>query len=68
MGTIGGGLAFVFVAVALILLRVLPGPLKPVDYLVIGSISTFLCLMAILGAFLVIDPGARASFFGKQKR
>lgn len=64
---IGLGLIFFFIALILILVRVMPGPLKPVDYMVIGSIATFLCLLAALAVFLITNEAARATFFGKPR-
>jgi multisubunit Na+/H+ antiporter MnhF subunit len=61
------GILLVFAVTVLILLRILPGPYKPTDYLVIGTLATFVC---ILLAFLVVistsDKGTDTFF--KRKR
>lgn len=42
-----GGTIFVFGATVGLLLHFIPGPHKPTDFLVIGAIATFLCLLLI---------------------
>lgn len=44
-----------FIITVVILLRVLPGPHKPSDYLVIGTLATFICLLVV---FLVVATAA----------
>jgi len=41
------GLIFTFCAIAAILVVVMPGPRKATDYLVIGAIATFICLVLL---------------------
>ena len=58
----------VFVVVAMILWKVMPGPLKESDYLVIGSVAT---LVALLLLFLVwVSTAMRSSdvFFKKRRK
>lgn len=57
------GMLIVFAVTALILSRVMPGPHKPTDYLVIGGVATIFCLV-LLFAVLVGLPGRS----GKAKR
>jgi hypothetical protein len=45
------GVVFVFAALVAILLRVMPGPLRQVDYLVIGAIATFTSMLLL---FLIL--------------
>lgn len=58
---LGAGMVLTFVAVAGILMRVMPGPRKETDYLVIGTLATFAAL-ALLFVVLVTtifkDPSA----------
>lgn len=42
----------IFGAVAAILLKVMPGPLKPIDYLVIGGIATLVSLLVLFAAIV----------------
>lgn len=44
---LGFGVLFVFAAVVAILLRVMPGPLRQVDYLVIGAMATFASMLLL---------------------
>ena len=44
---LGLGLLLAFFALATILLRLMPGPHKATDYLVVGAISTFVCLLLL---------------------
>ena len=50
--TMAAGILLVFAVTVLILLRVLPGPYRPADYLVIGTLATFVCILLafIIGA------------------
>ena len=48
------GISIVFFVVAAIMLKVLPGPHGPADYLVIGSSATMVCLVAL---FVVLITG-----------
>lgn len=41
------GLVIVFAAVAAILLQVIPGPHQSTDYLVIGTLATFVSLLVL---------------------
>jgi multisubunit Na+/H+ antiporter MnhF subunit len=53
------GTAIVFIITVVILLRVLPGPHKSTDYLVIGTLATFVCLLVV---FLIV--GSAKGRFG----
>jgi hypothetical protein len=48
---LGFGIVLVFAAVVTVLLRVMPGPLRHVDYLVIGAIATFASMLLL---FLIL--------------
>jgi ABC-type Fe3+-siderophore transport system permease subunit len=57
----------IFVVAALLLLKVMPGPLKDADYLIIGSVAT-LAAMAVM--FVVILATSKSSdvFFKRRKK
>jgi hypothetical protein len=57
----------VFVVVAAIMLQLMPAPLREFDYMVIGSVST---LVALLALFLVVISTAKSTniFFKKRKK
>lgn len=65
--SMAAGILVVFLATVLILLRVMPGPHKPTDYLVIGTLATFVC---ILIAFIVFVSATRkrSEIFYKRKK
>jgi hypothetical protein len=44
---LAAGLVLVFITTVTILVTVMPGPLKPTDYLVFGAVATFLCLLLL---------------------
>jgi hypothetical protein len=65
---LGGSAVFVFVLVAGILLKLMPGPLKSSDYMVIGSVAT---LVALLVMFLLVASTTMKSrnvFFKRRKK
>jgi hypothetical protein len=55
----------VFGASAMILMRVVPGPLKELDYMVIGTVSVMLALLVV---FLMVIKSARSGdlFFKRR--
>ncbi|MGI8741510.1 MAG: hypothetical protein ACR2NN_02855 [Bryobacteraceae bacterium] len=65
--SVAGGIVAVFLATVLILLRVMPGPHKATDYMVIGTLATFVC---ILLAFILFTAttGKRSEMFFKHKK
>ena len=44
----------VFAAVAAILIQILPKPLKPIDYMVVGSVATLISLVTVFFVLIVI--------------
>jgi multisubunit Na+/H+ antiporter MnhF subunit len=58
------GTALMFVITVLILLRVLPGPHKSTDYLVIGTLATFVCLLVV---FLIVGTAKRNESYKTRK-
>ena len=59
------GLIFTFCAIAAILTVVMPGPHKATDYLVIGAIATFICLLLMF--FLMMKTMQRPEDFKRKK-
>jgi hypothetical protein len=58
---LGAGMLLVFIAVIGVLVRVIPGPHKETDYLVIGTLATFASLgllFVVLATTIFKDPSA----------
>ena len=57
----------IFAVISLVLLKIMPGPLKDSDFLVIGSLAT---LAALAGVFAVIIATSKSSdvFFKRRKK
>ena len=60
-------LVLVFAAVAGIMLKVMPAPLKDSDYLIIGSVSTMVSLL-LLFVLLIATSGKGSSVFFKRRK
>jgi len=59
----------IFVTVTLILLKLMPGPHKDSDYLVIGSIATLISLAAVFVLVVTTTrPGKFSDVFFKKRR
>jgi hypothetical protein len=65
---LAGGWLIVFVTTALILIRLMPGPLKDSDYLVVGSIATLAALLVVFMVLISTTMKARDVFFKKRKK
>ncbi len=65
---LGLGAACVFVVVAAILLRLMPGPLRESDSLVIGSVATLVSLLVLF--LLLVSTTLKSSdiFFKRRKK
>jgi len=65
--TLGLAAVCVFVVVAAVMAKVMPGPLHESDYMVIGSVAT---LVALLVLFLVLVSTTKSSnvFFKKRRK
>lgn len=66
-GTMLAGIVAVFIALVLILLKVMPGPHKATDYLVIGTVATLVCILLAFVLF-VSTSGKRSDMFFKRKK
>ena len=64
---LAAGAIMVFAAAAAILFRVIPGPHKQADYLVIGTLSTF-AAMATLFVVLLTTSAKDPTAFNKRKK
>jgi hypothetical protein len=64
---LAGALVFIFAAVAGIMLKVMPGPLKDSDYLVIGTVATMVSLL-VLFVLLITTSGKRSNVFFKRRK
>jgi ABC-type Fe3+-siderophore transport system permease subunit len=58
--------ALVFTAVAAIMYKVMPNPLKDSDYLVIGSVATLVALLVLF--FALISTTNTSNVFFKRRR
>lgn len=65
---LGGGGIFVFIAVAMIMLKVLPGPLKDSDYLVVGSVATLVSLLVLFLVLISTSMKSREVFFRRRPK
>jgi hypothetical protein len=59
---------FIFAAVAVIMLKVMPTPLKDSDYLIIGSVSTMVSLVTLFVVLIVTSGKASTVFFKRRKK
>ncbi len=60
-------LVFIFAAVAGIMVKVLPSPLRDSDYLIIGSVATMVSLL-ILFVLLIVTSGKASNVFFKRRQ
>ena len=60
------GVALVFAAVAAIMWKLMPGPLKDSDYLVIGSVATLLSILVLF--FGLVGTRKGGLFFKRRKK
>jgi len=65
--SMAAGILVVFLATVLILLRVMPGPHKATDYMVIGTMATFVCILLAFIVFVSV-AGKRSDIFFKRKK
>lgn len=64
---LGAAAVCVFVVVAAVMLKVMPGPLKESDYMVIGSVATLVAL-GVLFLVLVSTTMKSSDVFFKKRR
>jgi hypothetical protein len=59
---------FIFAAVAAIMLKVMPAPLKDSDYLIIGSVATMASLLMLFVLVAMTSGKGMSVFFKRRKR
>ena len=57
----------VFFIVTLIMLQLMPPPLKPLEYLVIGSVATLMTLLVLFGVTAATAPGRNVLYKKRRK-
>jgi len=62
------GVILAFAAVSMIMLKVMPAPLKDSDYLVIGSVATLVSLVLLFVVLIVRSGKASSVFFKRRKK
>ena len=62
-----GGLGVLFAIVVVVLIKVLPGPHKSTDYLVIGTLATLFCIVIVFLVSLSSSGKARDMFYKRRK-
>ena len=62
-----GGIC-VFAVAALVMLKVMPQPLKDSDYLVIGSVATLAALLVVFLVLITTSMKAPNVFFKRRKK
>lgn len=60
-------LLFIFAAVAGIMVKIMPAPLKDSDYLIIGSVATMVSLL-MLFVLLITTSGKASNVFFKRRQ
>jgi hypothetical protein len=64
---LSAGIVVLFIAAVMILLHVFPGPRRPVDYLVVGTLATFVCILVVF-IMVVTTSEKRDDFFFKRRK
>ena len=62
------GGVFVFAASAVVMVAIMPSPLKDTDYLVIGSVATLVSLLVMFFALLATRLKSPDPFFKKRRK
>jgi hypothetical protein len=65
---LGAGVLLTFTIVAAILLRLMPGPLKATDYLVVGAVSTMVAMLVLFIALITTTLKAPNPFFRTKRK
>ena len=63
---LAAALIFIFAAVAGIMVKVMPAPLKDSDFLVIGTVATMASLLALF--VLLVTTGHMSNVFFKRRK
>ena len=62
------GVICVFAVVAAIMIRLMPGPMKDSDYLVVGSVATLVALLALFFGLVSTSMKVSDVFFKRRKK
>jgi len=62
------GVFFVFVAVVLIMLKLMPEPFKDSDYLVIGSVATLVAVRVLFFGLVGTRMKGGGTFFKRRRK
>ncbi len=62
------GMACLFAAVAAIMIKVMPAPLKEADYFVIGSVATLVSLAALFVMVAMTSKGGSGIFVKRRRK
>jgi hypothetical protein len=65
---LGAGALCVFVVIAVIMLKVMPSPLKESDYMVIGSVATLVSLGVVFLVLVSTTMKSTDIFFKKRRK
>jgi hypothetical protein len=65
---LGAAALCVFVVIAVIMLKVMPSPLKESDYMVIGSVATLVSLGAVFLVLVSTTMKSSDIFFKKRRK
>ena len=57
----------IFAGVTLVMLQLMPPPLKDLEYLVIGSVSTLVTLLALFAVVAMTGPGRNVLYKKRRK-
>ena len=62
-----GALVIIFAAVAGIMLKVMPAPLRDSDYLIVGTVATLVSMLALF-LLLITASGKKSEIFFKRRK
>lgn len=65
---LGLGAVFVFAVVAFLMVQIMPEPLDNMSYLVIGSVSTLLSMLALFLTLIMTRMKSSDTFFKRRRK
>ena len=65
---LGLGAVCIFVVVAFVMLQFMPAPLKPSDYVVVGSVATLVALLVLFVVLISTSMKTSEIFFKRRKK
>lgn len=63
---LAGGMVLLFAVTVALLLKLIPGPHRDIDYLVVGGVATLICLLALFIVLIATIFRAPDTFFRKR--